>query len=86
MDRLRSRAHGGVDHLGDVQVALARRGGSQPDGRVGLEHMPRRGIGVAVHGDRSDAQPAQGPHHPHRDLAAVGYQYRVEHLYIRKTP
>ena len=73
MDRLGSGAHRGVEHLVDVQVALARRRRSQPYRFVSLEHVSRVCVGVAVDGDGPDVQPAQGPHHPHGDLAAVGY-------------
>ena len=87
MDRLGSGARRRVQHLVDVEVALARRGGSQPHRGVRLEHVPGVGVGVAVDGDRPDTQPAQGADHPHRDLAAVGHQYRFEHrTHIRNTP
>jgi hypothetical protein len=73
MNRLGSAAYRGVEHLIDVEVTLPRGRRPQPHGGVGLAHMPGAGIGVAVDGDRPDAQPAQGANHPHRDLAAVGH-------------
>ena len=87
MDRLGSGARRGVEYARDVEVALPRRGRPQPHRFVRLEHMPRADVGVAVHGDGLDAQPPQGPDHPHRDLAAVGNQHRLEHRsHIRNTP
>ena len=87
MDRLGSGARRGVEHLVDIEVALPRRRRPQPDRFVRFKHLPRADVGVAVHGDGLDAQPPQGPDHPHRDLTAVGNQHRLEHrTHIRNTP
>ncbi len=81
VDRLGTGAARGVQDALAVQVALARRARSDVDRRIGLDHMPRVAVGVAEHRDGADPQPPQRPDHPHRDLAPVRHQHRVEVLH-----
>src|SRR5690606_15386799 len=100
---LREEAVAGVDRLRAgtprcrqdrlaAQVTLARRCRTDMDRFVGEAHMARRAIGVRIHRDSRDAEPAAGGDHPAGDLAAVGDQDLVEHargllaVHRRKTP
>ena len=77
----------GVKHPLDVQVALARRRRAEVQRVIGFEHVAGAAVGVTVDGDRSDAESTQRANHPHRDLASIGDEHRVEHgAHIRKTP
>ena len=73
--RLRARGHRGVHDGRNREVALRSFGGSDPDGGVRLPDVPRVGVGVAVDGDRADAEVTQRANDPHRDLAAVRDQH-----------
>ena len=72
VDRLRAGAVRGIQHPLDRQVALARGRGPEAYGFVGEAHVHGSGVGVAVDGDRADAEAAERADDPHRDLAAVG--------------
>ncbi len=70
-----------------LDVALPGRRRADPDGDVGLRHMARAGVGIAVDGDGTDAEAPQRAHDADGDLAAVGHQHGGEHRpHIRKTP
>jgi hypothetical protein len=82
---LRQEAVAGMDRVGagqprrrqdlvDHQVRLGGRRRSDPHRLVGELDERHPGVGVRVHRHRRDAHPPAGPHHPHRDLAAVGDQ------------
>ncbi len=70
--RIRARVARGRDDRIGIQVGLAR--GRGPDGSrlVGEAHVHRVAIGIRMHRDRVDAEPAAGPDHAAGDLAAVG--------------
>ena len=81
-----ARVHGlgagvaaGLDDGLDFEVALGGGGGADPHRDVGFAHVPGAGVGVAVDGDRTDAQGAQGPDDAAGDLAAVGDEDGAEH-------
>ena len=94
VDRLRAGAVRGIQHPLDRQVALARGGGPEAYGFVGEAHVHGSGVGVAVDGDRADAEAAERADDPHRDLAAVGDEDFLDAEgvggrhgdHIRKTP
>ena len=73
MDGLGTGALRGCDDGVDVEIALARRGGSDADRDVRLGHVAGTGVGVAEHRDRTDTQLAERADHPDRDLTAVGH-------------
>ena len=88
---------GGGDHRVDVEIRRGCRGRPDPHRDVGLAHVRRVGVGVAVDGDRADAEPPQRADHAACDLAAVGDEHGVEdgvggliedrsRDHIRKTP
>ena len=79
MDRLGTGLPGGLDDLGDVEVALGRHRGPDQEGLVGLAHVGRVAVDLRVDGDRADAHLPQGPRHADRDLAAIGDQHLLEH-------
>ena len=78
MDRLGPGATRGLDDPLRHQVAVAR--GRRPDavGLVGIEHMRRAAIRLAVHRDRGDAVLATGAKDPASDLATVGHENLTE--------
>ena len=78
MDRLRTRALGCVDQLGDIEVALARRGGAKQHGLVGVAHVRCTSIGLGVDGDRLDAELAAGTKDADGNLATVGNQDAIK--------
>jgi hypothetical protein len=87
MNRVGVGTCAGVKDPGDVQVALARRRRAEVERVIGFEHVAGAPVGVTEDGDRSDAQSTKGSNHPHRDLASIGDEDRVEHgAHIRKTP
>src|SRR2546426_2546940 len=71
MNQVRARLTRGRDDPIDREIRLARGGGTDADGHVGLPHERERGVGVRVHGDRAHAQAFRGPDDAPRDLAAV---------------
>ena len=79
MDRLSTRALGGVEDGFRPQVAVAGRGRADVDGFVGHLDMQRLGVGVGIDRDRADAEPAGGADDAAGDLAAVGDQDLGEH-------
>jgi hypothetical protein len=79
VDRLRPRLLGGIDDLGDVQVALGGHRGADQEGLVGLANVRGVAVDLRVDGDRGDPHLFQGPGNPDGDLAAVGYEHLLEH-------
>jgi hypothetical protein len=79
MDGLRpGRACGSEDGI-DRQIAVHRRGGTDPNGLIGGRHMQRVRIGVRIHRDGLDATLAAGADDAHGDLAAIGDQNPLKH-------
>ena len=78
MDRLRTRARGRVDQLGDIEVALARRGGAKQHGLVGVAHVRCTSIGLGIDGDRLDAELAAGTKDADGNLATVRNQDAIK--------
>ena len=69
------------------ELSAEGRRRAEAHGDVGLAHVQRAGVGVAVDGDGAHPEPAQRAHDPHGDLATVGDQDRLEHgSHILKTP
>ncbi len=62
-----------------VEVALGRRAWADQVRLVGIRHERGVAIDLAVDAYRADPELAQRAEHADRDLAAVGYQYFVEH-------
>ncbi len=59
VQRLRARRLGGANHPFDVEVALDRRRRAEPLCLVGLDDVTGAGVGIAVDGDRADAEAPQ---------------------------
>ena len=78
MDGLRSADQRGRHDRRDVQVALARRGGTDADGFVREVHRQAVRIGLAVHEHGLDAELATRADDSQRDLAAIGDQDLIE--------
>ena len=75
MDRLRTRLPGSVeDPLAD-EIALGRRAGADQVRLVRGAHVQRIAVRLGVDRDRDDAEVAQGPEDPDRDLAAIRNQH-----------
>ena len=62
-----------------LEIALGRRRRANVHRFVGLAHVRRARVGVAVDGDRRDAELAAGADDAQRDLAAVGDENLGEH-------
>jgi hypothetical protein len=80
MDRVHPRVAGHRDHALDVEIALRRRGGAQPEGVVGVGQPRRVAVGGGVHRHAPHPQIAASAQHAQGDLAAVGHQHGVEHV------
>ncbi len=78
MDSLRAGRFTGGHDRPDVEVAFARGCGADAHRPVSLAHVACTGVGVAVDGNRPDAEGAQRPDDPAGDLAAVGNKDSVE--------
>src|SRR5207247_9215175 len=72
MDGLDAGAPGGIEDALDVQVALARRGGADGHGLIGLGDEGPRAIGLGVHGDRPDPERTTGTDDAAGDPAPAG--------------
>ena len=79
VDRLRAGlARGGEDRL-DVEVRLrAAAAGPMRTATSASRTCGRIGVGVAVDGDRADAEAPERPDDAARDLAAIGDEHGVE--------
>src|SRR3546814_4243539 len=70
---LRSR-----ENLIDQEIRILRRRRADANGLVGLAHMQRLGIRVAIDRDRAIAETLRAADHTDRDLATVGDQNLAE--------
>ena len=78
VDRLRAGLAGGGEDRVDVEIGLRCGGRADAVRRVGLAHVRGLGVGVAVHGDRADAEAPQRADDAAGDLAAVRDEDGVE--------
>ena len=83
VDRLRAAGFRGFENDVAAQIAFLRPRTANAPGFVGLTHVLRIRIGIRIHRDRSDTQPAAGANHPARDFAAVGDEDFIEHPVVR---
>ena len=72
MDCVAARSFRDLDDPCRVQVALARRRRADRIRRVRDTDVQRVAVGVAVDGDRADAEIVAGANDAKRDLAAIG--------------
>jgi hypothetical protein len=72
MDRVAARAFRYFDDPRGVEVALARRRGSDRVRRVGGADVQRVAVDIAVNRGRADAEIVAGADDAERDLAAIG--------------
>ena len=89
MDRLAAASRRATARILDaIEIALARRGGTDADRLVGKAHVQRVAVGLGVDGDGAQAQPARGADDAAGDFAAVGNQDALEHgrPHILKMP
>ena len=68
-----------ADNVGDVEIALGRRGRADADGLVSEPHMQGIAVRFRIDRNRGDAQVTAGTDDPHGDLAAVRNEYLAEH-------
>ena len=78
VDRVGAAGGGSAQHGVDAEVAFAHRRRADAQRLVGLLHMQRAGVGLAVHGHRAVAFGARGADDAAGDLAAVGDKHRAE--------
>ncbi len=79
MDGLGVGHFGGRDDRRHVEVALRRRRRPDTYRLVGELHVLGVAVGFGIDDDRLDSELAAGPLDTECDLAAVGYQYLLEH-------
>ena len=79
VDRLCAAGLRRLDDRLDLEVARLRCCRADAHGRVGIRHMLRAAVGVAVHGDAADSEFAQCADDAAGDLAAVGHEDCSEH-------
>ena len=60
-----------ADHRGNVQIAFLQTGRPNADGFVGKANMQRVAVGLAIDGDRLDAEFLAGANDPQGNLPAV---------------
>jgi len=83
MNRLGAGDLAGGDDRGDVEIALGRGRRADAHALVGQAHVHGAGVGFRVHGDGGDSHFLAGAVNAKRDLAAVGDEDLVEHLWGR---
>ncbi len=80
MDRVSAGDFAGSEDLVHVEVAVARWRRPDAHALVSQAHMHCLAVGRRMDGDRGDAQLLAGAQDAQRDLAAISYEYLVEHL------
>ncbi len=83
VDGLRPRRLGRRQHLGRVQIGLARRRRADQHRLVRLAHMQGVGVGLGIDGDGAQAHATGGAEDAAGDLAAIGDQDGFEHQAFR---
>jgi hypothetical protein len=78
VDRVGAAGGGSAQHGVDAEVAVAHRRRADAQRLVGLLHMQRAGVGLAVHGHRAVALGARRADDAAGDLAAVGDEHLAE--------
>ena len=79
MNRIRPRDLGSRDQARDLEIALARRRGTETDIIVGESDMQRLAIGLGVDRHGLDAEFPRGTNDPERDFAAIRNENLLEH-------
>ena len=79
MDRVGAELLGRFDQSGNVQVAVASRGGPDAGGLVGSAGVYGVGVSGRVNGDGRDAELAACTHDANGDLSTIGDEDALEH-------
>ncbi len=79
MDRLHIGNLRRRNHRRHIQIAVRRARRPNADRLIGKAHMQRVAIGLAVHGNRANAQLPARVQHAQRDFASIGNQYLTKH-------
>jgi len=79
MDRLRAGFPGDLDDCVAAQIRFVRARTSDRPCFIGKANVLRVPVGLGIHCDRVDAEPAAGTDHATGDLAAIGDQDTLEH-------
>ncbi len=67
------------DDRGHVEIAVGQARRADADGLVGKADVQRVAVGLAVDGDRANAEFPAGVQDAQRDFAAIGNQYLTKH-------
>ena len=67
------------DDCGDVQIAVRKPRRANANGLVGKLDMKRVAVGLAVNGDRANAEFPAGIDDAECDFTAIGYQNLTKH-------
>ena len=79
MDGLRACSFRNLDDRVAAQIRFIRTRPADRPGFVGKAYVLRVPVGLGIHRDGVDAEPAAGADHAAGDLAAIGDQYAFEH-------
>ena len=79
MNRVHVGDLGGGDDRRHIQIAVCRPRRADADGLIGKADMQRVAVGLAVDGDRANAEFPAGVHNAQRDFTAIGNQYLTKH-------
>ncbi len=79
MDGLNIGDFSSADDRRNVEIAIVETWRTDADGFVGESHMQRVTIGLAVNGDRLDAQLLAGTNHPQGDFPSIRNQDLFKH-------
>ena len=79
MDRVHVGNLGRGDDRRHVEIAVRQPRRADADGLVGKAHVQRVAVGLAVDGDRANAELPAGVQNAQRDFAAIGNQYFTKH-------
>ena len=84
MHRLRTGASGGIENALDNEVGFVDGCRADADSLVGETHMPRIGVGLGIHGNRTDTHASCRSDHTAGDFAAIGDEDLTEHWLLRR--
>ena len=83
VDRLRARAHGGIEQRFHRKIALRRGGRTDLDGFIRRAHVQRVAVRRRVDGDRRHGHAPQGAYDAAGDGAAIGDENFAKHQLSR---
>ena len=84
MDRLDIGDLGRGNDRGHIQIAVRRPRRPDADGLIGKADVQRITVGLAVHGNRANAEFPARVQYAQRDFATIGNQNFTKHAFLYK--